>query len=260
MDLKLKDKVILVIGGTQGIGGAISRAVAREGGVPLFVGRNPGSGESLEEELREKNLQGAFVQGDLNEIDTSKRVVEEVVQRFGHIYALVNNAGINDGVGLEKGNPASFANSVFNNLNHYYEMAHYCLPHLKISQGNILNISSKVALTGQGGTSGYAAAKGAQLALTREWAAELLPYKIRVNAIMPAEVMTPLYKSWLESFEDSEMKLQEIISKIPLGKRMTKDEEIADLAVFLLSERSSHTTAQFFNPDGGYVHLDRSLT
>ena len=260
MDLELKDKVVLITGGTQGIGGAISRAVALEGGTPVFIGRNSESGGNLQAEFKEKKYQGIFVQGDLNEKDTCKRVVEEVVQKFGKIYALVNNAGANDGVGLETGNPARFATSVYNNLNHYYEMAHYCLPHLKNSRGNILNISSKVAFTGQGGTSGYAAAKGAQLALTREWAAELLPYGIRVNAILPAEVITPLYRSWLDSFEDPKMKLQEINSKIPLGKRMTKDQEIADLAVFLLSERSAHTTGQFLYPDGGYVHLDRSLT
>lgn len=260
MDLHLKDKVILITGGTQGIGGAISRAVAREGGFPLFIGRNSQSGELLELELKEKGLKGRFIKADLNVKNTCKKVVKEIVKSYGNIYALVNNAGVNDGVGLENGGPVRFANSVFNNLNHYYEMAHYCLPHLKKSRGNILNISSKVALTGQGGTSGYAAAKGAQLGLTREWAAELLPYKIRVNAILPADVLTPLYKTWLKTFDDPEKKLGEISSKIPFGKRMTTDEEIADLAVFLLSERSSHTTGQFLSPDGGYVHLDRSLT
>lgn len=260
MDLQLQDKIILITGGTQGIGRAISRAVACEEGIPVFIGRNSKSGEALESELDKLGLKGKFLQGDLNEKNTCKRVVEKVIQKYGQIHALVNNAGVNDGVSLENGDPGQFADSVFNNLNHYYEMAHYCLPHLKKSRGNILNISSKVALTGQGGTSGYAAAKGAQLALTREWAAELLPYKIRVNAILPAEVLTPLYESWLSTFDDPERKLKEITSKIPLGKRMTTDKEIADLAVFLLSERSGHTTGQFLSPDGGYVHLDRSLT
>lgn len=260
MDLELEDKIILITGGTQGIGGAISKAVAREGGFPVFIGRNSESGKSLETELHKDNLKGAFIQGDLNEKNTCKRIVEEAVEQYGQMYGLVNNAGANDGVGLESGNPEQFAKSVYDNLNHYYEMAHFCLPHLKKSRGTILNISSKVALTGQGGTSGYAASKGAQLALTREWAAELLPYNIRVNAILPAEVLTPLYKSWLKTFDDPEKKLQEITSKIPLGSRMTTDEEIADLALFLLSGKSSHTTGQFLFPDGGYVHLDRSLT
>ena len=92
-------------------------------------------------------------------------------------------------------------------------------------------MSSKTAITGQGGTSGYASSKGAILALTREWAVELVPYGIRVNALVPAEVMTPLYQEWLNSFPNPEDKLKTIVSKIPLEKRMTRTEEIATMAV-----------------------------
>jgi len=124
-----------------------------------------------------------------------------------------------------------------------------------------VNISSKVALTGQGGTSAYAAGKGAQLALTREWAAELLPYGIRVNAVMPAEVLTPLYKRWISTREDPAAALKSIEDKIPLGKRMTTAAEIAAMVVFLLSpKQSGHTTGQQILVDGGYTHLDRALT
>jgi L-fucose dehydrogenase len=139
-------------------------------------------------------------------------------------------------------------------------MAHYCLPHLRRSRGSIVNISSKTALTGQGNTSGYAASKAAQLGLTREWAASLLEDGIRVNAVLPAEVMTPLYDRWLKTFPEPEAKLGVITSKIPLGARMTTGEEIAATTVFLLSDRASHTTGQWLIPDGGYVHLDRALT
>jgi L-fucose dehydrogenase len=138
-------------------------------------------------------------------------------------------------------------------------MAHYCLPHLRVSRGAIVNIASKTALTGQGGSSGYCASKGAQLALTREWAAALAADGIRVNAVLPAEVMTPLYRSWISSFPEPEAKLASIASKIPLGRRMTRAEEIADMAVFLLSARASHMTGQWVVVDGGYVHLDRAL-
>jgi L-fucose dehydrogenase len=132
---------------------------------------------------------------------------------------------------------------------------------LKAAQGAIVNISSKVALTGQGGTSAYAAAKGAQLALTREWAAELLPFNIRVNSVLPAEVLTPLYEKWLGTREDPAAALQSITAKIPLGRRMTEAAEIAAMTVFLLSSKQSgHTTAQHMVVDGGYTHLDRALT
>jgi len=145
-------------------------------------------------------------------------------------------------------------------LVHYYAMAHEALPALKKVRGAIVNISSKTAVTGQGGTSGYVAAKAAILGLTREWAAELLPHGIRVNAVIPAEVDTPLYQQWVSGFPNAEEKLARIVSKIPLGKRMTTPEEIADMVMFLISERASHITGQHVYVDAGYTHLDRALT
>jgi len=100
----------------------------------------------------------------------------------------------------------------------------------------------------------------AKTRLTRKWAAELLPYGIRVNAVVPAEVMTPLYQQWLGSFSSPEEKLRSIVAKIPFGNRMTTADEIADMVLFLLSPRTGHITRQHQFVDGGYVHLDRALT
>jgi NAD(P)-dependent dehydrogenase (short-subunit alcohol dehydrogenase family) len=196
---------------------------------------------------------------DLKSPKNCQLAVEQVKSKFGNLNGLINNAGINDSVGLENGTPESYLASFDKNLHHYYYLAHYALPHLKNTKGTIINISSKTAITGQGGTSAYAGAKGAQLAFTREWAVELLPYQIRVNAIIPAEVMTPLYKSWISQFSEPEKKLREISSNIPLGNRFTSPQEIANMALFLLSEKSQHITGQHIYVDGGYVHLDRSL-
>jgi L-fucose dehydrogenase len=182
-----------------------------------------------------------------------------VIAEFGRIDGVINNAGVNDGVGLEKGNYDSFVASLHKNLIHYYLIAHYALPELKKTKGAIVNISSKTAETGQGNTSAYAAANGGRNALTREWAVELLQYGIRVNAVIVAECYTPLYESWIKTFENPAEKLQQITAKIPFENRMTTAEEIANMAVFLLSERSSHTTGQLIYVDGGYSHLDRSL-
>ncbi len=260
MNLNIKDKVIIITGGTKGIGGGITKCIAEEGGIPVFIGRAASTGKSLLEELKGKKFQGSFIQMDLNETGACQKIATQTLKKYGRIDGLVNNAGRNDGIGLENGSPKSFAISVSNNLNHYYEMTHFCLEALKKSKGAIVNISSKTAVTGQGGTSGYVAAKGAQLALTREWAVELLKYNIRVNAILPAEVLTPLYESWLETFDNPEEKLADIVQKIPLGKRMTTIDEIASTAVFLLSDKSSHTTGQHLYVDGGYTHFDRSIT
>ena len=259
MDLNLKNKIIIITGGAKGIGKATTKGIVAEGGIPVIVGRSKEAGDILCKELNDAGHDSIALTYELTPAENCKSVVSQVVNRYGKIDVLINNAGFNDGVGLENGTPEKFHDSMDKNLFHYYYMAHYCLPELKKSNGNILNISSKTAVTGQGNTSGYTASKGAQLALTREWAVELLKYNIRVNAIVPAEVMTSLYKKWLSTFDDPNTKQKEIEQKIPLGNRMTTVKEIADMATFLISERASHITGQFLFVDGGYVNLDRSL-
>lgn len=258
MDLNLQDKVMVVTGGASGIGEAIVRGAAREGATTVIVDRGADRGPSLAQELNEQGYPSGFVQAELSDTQQCQRAVAQAVNQFKQIDVLVNNAGTNDGIGLERGSPQAFADSLVGNLHHYYAMVHYALPHLIRSRGNIINISSKTAVTGQGGSSGYVAAKGAQLALTRDWAVELLPYGIRVNAVAPAEVMTPMYERWLGSFDNAAKKLAEITRRIPLENRMTTAEEIADTVLFLASDRASHTTGQYLFPDGGYTHLDRT--
>jgi L-fucose dehydrogenase len=260
MDLQLKDKVVVITGGAKGIGAAIVRACIAEGAVPAIIDRDEAAGKQLLAELAIRGDAGELIVGELEREDACSQFVAQVVEKFGRIDALINNAGRNDKVGLEQGNVEEYVASLKRNLVHYYAMAHYALPHLKRSRGSIVNIGSKTAVTGQGSTSGYASSKGAVMALTREWAAELLPYGIRVNTVIPAEVMTPLYRQWLDTFPNADEKLKSILSKIPLEKRMTTAEEIAATVVFLISGRSSHTTGQHLFVDGGYTHLDRALT
>lgn len=260
MDLELKDKVVIVTGGAKGIGAAIVHGCAAEGAVPVIVGRDSEAGRKLQSEVEKSGARCGLISVDLNTPESCAQSVTQTVKEFGRLDALVNNAGRNDKVGLEHGSPEEYVASLNRNLVHYYSMAHYSLPYLKKAHGSIVNIGSKTAVTGQGSTSGYASSKGAIMALTREWAAELLPHGIRVNTVIPAEVMTPLYRSWLDTFPQPEEKLKLILSKIPLQKRMTTAEEIASMVVFLLSPKSSHTTGQHLFVDGGYVHLDRALT
>jgi len=260
MDLQLQDKVVIVTGGAKGIGEAIVRACASEGAIPVIVGRDAAAGKQVQCELQRSGATCGLITVDLAPPENCQQSIAQTLEKFGRLDGLVNNAGRNDKVGLESGNPGEYVASLHRNLVHYYSMAHYSLPHLKRSRGSIVNVGSKTAVTGQGCTSGYASAKGAIMALTREWAVELLPHGIRVNTVIPAEVMTPLYRSWLNTFPNPEEKLRTIVSKIPLEKRMTTGEEIAAAVVFLLSAKSSHTTGQHLFVDGGYVHLDRALT
>ncbi len=259
MDLKLKDKVIIVTGGGKGIGAGISIAAAKEGAVVVILSRS-----AITDEFKEqmKGTKYEFIQVDLVDTDKIKPIVDEVAKRYGGIYAVVNNAGANDNKDLESTSWREFEASLHANLTHYYELAHAALPYLKASKGSILNIGSKTALTGQGKTSAYAAAKGAILGLTREWAVALAGDGVRANALVVAECFTPLYANWIKTFGDEaaqKARISLITDKIPLGKRMTSTEEIANMSVFLISELSSHTTGQWIFVDGGYVHLDRAL-
>ena len=259
MDLQLKDKVIIVTGGAKGIGEGIVKVLAKEGAMPVVVGRNESDNLKVVDQIIAEGGQAFQVVAELSEPTASEEAVATVVAKFGRIDGLVNNAGVNDGIGLENGSYEGFLSSLHKNVIHYYLMAQKALPELIKSKGAIVNIGSKVADTGQGGTSAYAASNGARNALTREWAVELLPHGIRVNAVIVAECFTPLYQTWINSIANPEEKLADITSKIPLGKRMTTTEEIANAVVFLLSEVSSHTTGQFVYVDGGYVHLDRAI-
>lgn len=256
MDLNLSGKVVIITGGAKGIGFAIAESLAAEKAIPVIVGRKEADNKKALEKLGGKGYQ---IVAELTKPEECKAAVEQVVSKFGRIDGLVNNAGVNDGVGLANGDYNGFLASLHKNVIHYYLMGHYCLPYLKTSKGAIVNIGSKVAETGQGNTSGYAASNGGRNALTREWAVELLPFSIRVNAVIVAESYTPLYETWSQSFANPEEKLKEISDKIPLEKRMTFPREIADTVVFLLSNRSGHTTGQLIHVDGGYVHLDRAI-
>lgn len=259
MDLQLKDKVILVTGGAKGIGKGIVMALAAEGAIPVIIGRKQADNEAVKAEVEALGGQAMAVQAELNQPEACEAAVNAVLAAYGRIEGLVNNAGLNDGVSLLSGSYEDFVQSLHNSLIHYFLMAKYCLPALIEAKGSILNISSKTAETGQGGTSGYAAANGGRNALTREWAVDLLPYGMRVNAIIVSESMTPQYANWIKTLDNPEETMDKITSRIPLGNRMTSVEEIANTAVFLLSERSSHTTGQLIHVDGGYVHLDRAL-
>ncbi len=246
MDLGLENRVILVSGGASGIGAAIVDQLKAENAQPVIL--------DLSEPA--DSQQNFFTVDLCNDSDVTD-AIHKIRERFGSIDGIINNAGLNDSVGLDS-TREKFRVSLERNLVQCYGLVSTCLDDLKKTRGSIVNVGSKVADTGQGGTSGYAASKGGLNALTREWALDLAADGIRCNAVIPAEVWTPMYEKWLSSQADPESRKAEIESRIPLGPRMTTASEIAAMAVFLLSDRSAHTTGQIIHVDGGYTHLDRA--
>ena len=255
MDLGLKNKVIIVTGAARGIGDGIVRVLSEEGAIVAIVGRGQKDNLKLQNELEKSGGHVFSVEAELGEPAACEKAVDTIVQHYGRIEGLVNQAGVTDNAGLGAGNHERFMENLHMNLVHYYLMAHFAIPYLKISNGAIVNISSKKVETGQGNTSTYAAAHGGRNALTREWAVELLKYGIRVNAVIVSESYMPQNESYLQTFKNPNEKIMEIVSE----NRMPKPSEIAHAVAFLLSEKSSHTTGQLIHVGGGNVHLDRAL-
>ena len=202
MDLGLKDKIIIVTGGAKGIGEGITRVLAAEGAVPVIIGRNAEDNNRVVNEIVAAGGKAFQVEAELTNPEVCEKVIKTITEKFNRIDGLVNNAGVNDGIGLEKGSYDGFIASMHRNVVHYYLMAHHALPYLIKTKGSIVNITSKTAETGQGNTSAYAAANGGRNALTREWAVELLKYRIRVNAIVVAECWTPQYETWIQTLSN----------------------------------------------------------
>ena len=258
MELGLQEKVIIITGGGSGIGASVADKLSLIGATPVIIDKSKPD-DTFYEIIKKRCPRAIWKILDLCDDQECKHAVEDILTKLSRIDGLVNNAGINDAVGISAG-PNEFRKSLDRNLVHYYTMANLCIKELIKTKGAIVNVSSKVVLTGQSGTSAYAAAKGGILALTREWATEHSNRGLRVNAVIPGEVMTPMYEKWLEGFKTPDEKLKQINSRIPLEKRMTKVEELAMPIVFLLSQWAGHITGQFLVVDGGYSHLDRALT
>jgi L-fucose dehydrogenase len=259
MNIQMRNKIFIVTGGAKGIGEAISMGIVETGATPVILGKNETENAETKKMIKLAGGKAYTYLVDLAKPDECLETMKKVVNDCGRIDGLVNNAGVNDSISLENGSYEGFMSSLHKNLVHYYLIAHYALPELIKSKGSIVNIISKTAETGQGNTSAYAAANGGRNALTREWAVELLKYEIRVNAVVVSESFTPMYQSWIKTFSNPQEKLKSITANIPFQHRMTNPEEIANMVMFLLSDKSSHTTGQMIHVDGGYVHLDRAL-
>ena len=235
MDLKLKNKIIIVSGGATGIGEGIVKTLAAEGAIPVIIDRNEIDNLKVVESIEFSGCKCFQVVAELTKPDACESSIQKIVKEFGEINGLVNNAGVTNSIELEHGNYEAFITTLHKNLTPYYLLAHYALPALKKSKGSIVNISFKTIETDRDNASPLVTGNRGRTALTREWALELLKYEIRVNAVIITEGWAPLH--------------EKRINTLPITS-----EEIANTVAFLLSEKSSHTTGQLI-----HAHLDRAL-
>lgn len=266
MDTGLKDKVAIVTGGAAGIGRATVLKFAEEGAIPVFIDKNRLAGESLGKIFIRTPEDYMFIQGDLTDKEVCKSSIEKTIANYGKLDILVNNAGKNDRHGVENTSPEVFVKSLEGNLIHYYTMTYYAWPYLKKSKGNIVCVSSKVALVGsgeKGGTTAYATAKAGINGMVRDLASYSCREDsgIRVNAVIPGIVKTQLFDEYMiETYGSIEAGIAQFCRDIPLDGQPTSPEAIADAIVFLASNKlSPHTTGEIFVPDGRYCNIDRSI-
>ncbi|PCJ98967.1 MAG: oxidoreductase [Flavobacteriaceae bacterium] len=247
--MKLKDKVCIVTGATSGMGKAISEAFAKEGAKLILSGRNVERGEALVSQLKNS----IFISGDISEEATNEKLVKAAITNFGKLDIISLNAGV-----LGLGNVVDLSISTWHhtlntNLSSIFYLSKYALPYLlKANEGNILINSSIAAFKSFPNHPAYCASKAAALALMKQMAVEYAP-KIRVNAMCPGPVNTPLLWDSAKAFENIDAAVENA-KNATLLQRLGTPEDIAKLALFLVSEDSNWITGSAITIDGGILN------
>lgn len=243
---ELKDKVVIVTGGARGIGKACCRAFAAEGANIVFT-YNSSEKEALElkTELEKTGGKAVFVKADVREFDQCKKVVEETLKEFQQIDIVVNNAGITRDKALAMMEPSDWKDVIDTNLGGTYNICRAAIYTLfKQKSGCIINISSVSGITGLPRQTNYSSSKAGIIGLTKALAKEVAGYGVRVNCVCPGFIQTDMVSGMKEELKDTFMKT------IPL-KRFGKAEEVANLCVYLASEKASYITGEIIKIDGG---------
>lgn len=250
--MRYQGKAVVVTGGSKGIGEGCSRVFAGEGGMVAILARGVDAGTALAKELTAKGPGRAiFLQCDVADPEALRTAIDTAAREFGRLDCIINNAGSHPPATPIDDTSIEMMESLLR-LNYISTFAgcKYALPHLRKTKGTIVNISSLVALIGQPESSAYCATKGAQLGLTKSLAVELGKEGVRVNAICPGNVDTPLMRDWAATLADPASALQRV-SALQVFNRMGTSEEIGRIALFLATEDSSFLTGQAIEAEGG---------
>jgi len=249
--MKLKDKVAIITGGSKGIGLGCARVFARHGCQVVLASRGKDEGKAAEAELTKAGHTALFIPCDVASKPDMESLVAATVQRFGRLDCMLNNAGWHPpALTIDQTSVEDFEKLLRLNLTSTFMGCKFAVPHLRKTRGSIINMSSEVGLIGQAAAPSYVATKAGQVGLTRALALDLAPEGIRVNAVCPAGVMTPLMQEWANTQYDPQAALKMVDSWHPLG-RMATIEEIGEVCAFLASAEASFITGQAICPDGG---------
>lgn len=250
--MRFSGRTVVVTGGSKGIGEGCSRVFCREGGMVAILARGAEAGRALETELNRTGPGRArFYACDVANLSQLRQCIDGVAADFGRIDCLINNAGAHPpATPIDQTSIDELDALMRLNFTSTFAGCQYALPYLRKTKGTIVIMSSMVAMLGQGHSSAYCATKGAQLGLMKSMAVELGAEGIRVNAICPGNVDTPLMRDWAATLPDPQSALDRV-SALQVSGRMGTSEEIGRIALFLASEDSSFLTGQAIEAEGG---------
>ena len=241
-------KVALITGATRGIGKQIAITLAKEGyNIALNYRKENEDLENAKKEITELGVRVLAVQGDVSKYEDCERFVKVIIEKFGHIDVLVNNAGITRDCLLIRMKEEDFKQVIDTNLGGTYNVTKNVISYMmKAHSGRIINISSVVGIVGNAGQTNYSASKAGIIGFTKSLAKEVASRNILVNAIAPGFIETDMTGVLKEEIKN------EIAKNIPM-KRMGSAQEVAKVVKFLTSDDSSYITGQVINVDGGMV-------
>ncbi|MBT4865015.1 MAG: glucose 1-dehydrogenase [Planctomycetaceae bacterium] len=250
--MRFEGRAVIVTGGSKGIGGGCSRLFCAEGGLVAILARGVEAGEALAAEL---NSQGpgraVFIRCDVSQPEQLLQAIEQTVQEFGRLDCIINNAGWHPpATSIDDTSVEELRGLLDLNYVSTFAGSKFAVPHLRKTKGTIVNIASMVAILGQDMAAGYCGTKAAQIGLTKALAVELGRDGVRVNAILPGNIDTPLMRDWAATLDDPESALQRV-ANLQLSKRMGTAEEIARIALFLATDDSAFVTGQAIEAEGG---------